>query len=836
MWNTTLAALWLVPCALLSPEPLSAQEESTGPQPTAGKPSADGPEAEELPALIDVTRVAPAAQTTLSTFQRIEKTLVAGSSELESVTSRLETWQRTIPPAATVAQALLESTGSITNVEETRKAWVDDQREISPKAEDLSEYVKSLHADLGGLQRIRLTWQRSLDSFQGTAPEAVVNRAGEIIQAAEELASKVRTARDNAIAVQNSLAEILQAIQGVLDEAVEARLRLQSQLFTIDVEPLWTALADQGLPLEFEPIQREWTRRIHELERYVAKNRARFYLHGALSVAVLIVIVSMWRVALSWTQAERDDRSATLLLRRPFATAIGISLLLNGLIHIHSVIAFRMVLVPLVVAVVLRLAGLVLRGVTRSGLVTASVFYGFDYVRGLLWNEPATERVVLLIEAIAGIVCLIILHSLRSKRNGSPRMHGILRIMLLVLLVFGAFCLVVGFFGLGRLITYATVRLPFTGYAFLSVYFVLCSTISVALHTPLLRRLRMVSTHSAVIRRQLTRTVALLVGVLFTGKVLELYSIQEPLLDVLRRILVTPLEIGSLSVSLGQVLSFVVVVWLSFLISRVVRFLFREEVFARTQVPHGTRYAASAALHYTVLSVGILAAILAAGVDMGRFALLGGAVGIGIGFGLQNVVNNFVSGLILLFERPIQIRDRVEVDGIAGEVLRIGIRSSTVRTFDGAEVIVPNSDLIANKLTNWTLTDRQRRLIIPIGVKYGTDPERVLELLLRVARENNDVLEHPPPMALFRCHGDSSLNFELRVWTERSNEWLRVESDLTVAVNRILTVEGIEIPFPQRDLHLRSSDVPIGRSGAADDSEAHTNTEERVDKDDPNGS
>jgi small-conductance mechanosensitive channel len=177
---------------------------------------------------------------------------------------------------------------------------------------------------------------------------------------------------------------------------------------------------------------------------------------------------------------------------------------------------------------------------------------------------------------------------------------------------------------------------------------------------------------------------------------------------------------------------------------------------------------------------------------------------VGIGIGLQDVVNNFVSGLILLFERPIQLGDTVEVGTLRGDVKRIGMRSSTVRTFDGAEVIVPNSQFVSAQFVNWTLSDRQRRISLPVGVAYGTDPTRVIGILTEVARANDDILNHPEVQALFCGFGESSLDFELRVWTDRFDNWRQVQSDLSVAINAALREAEIEIPFPQRDLHIRT--------------------------------
>jgi len=237
-------------------------------------------------------------------------------------------------------------------------------------------------------------------------------------------------------------------------------------------------------------------------------------------------------------------------------------------------------------------------------------------------------------------------------------------------------------------------------------------------------------------------------------------------------------------------------------------------VFPRVVMRRGVPNAILTTVNYVILFFGFVLALGAAGVELTRVTLLAGAFGVGIGFGLQDVVNNFVSGLILLFERPIQVGDTIEMQGdqLLGEVRRIGPRSSTVRTFDGAEVIVPNGMLISNQVINWTLSDRRRRLAVDIGVKYGSDPEQVLEILQVVAAENETVLADPAPLVIFLGFGDSSLDFQLRCWIPRYEEGFSMRTQLRVAIYNKLAAAGIEIPFPQRDLHLRSVDGDAART------------------------
>jgi small-conductance mechanosensitive channel len=180
-------------------------------------------------------------------------------------------------------------------------------------------------------------------------------------------------------------------------------------------------------------------------------------------------------------------------------------------------------------------------------------------------------------------------------------------------------------------------------------------------------------------------------------------------------------------------------------------------------------------------------------------------------------VKNLVSGAILLFERPIQIGDAIQIGELLGVVQRIGLRSSTVRTVDGAEVIIPNGQLVAEPIVNWTLSDRRRRITLPVGAAYGSDPERVIAILLDCARAHPRILAEPAPSAVFMGFGESSCDFQLFAWTDSFDDWFQTRSDLAMAVGRALHEAGIEIPFPQREVHLRSIDPKLatlaGRAG-----------------------
>jgi small-conductance mechanosensitive channel len=244
--------------------------------------------------------------------------------------------------------------------------------------------------------------------------------------------------------------------------------------------------------------------------------------------------------------------------------------------------------------------------------------------------------------------------------------------------------------------------------------------------------------------------------------------------------------------------------------ARLGRRLVHERVLSRTSLDSGQQYAWAQMTGYTIVFAGLLIGLPWAGVDLSSLVILGGAIGIGVGFGLQGVANNFISSLILLAERPIRVGDRVEVGGTSGDVVRIAARCTWVRTNDNVVIIIPNAEFINNRVTNWTANDRQVRFAVPLGVSYGSDPDRVRDLLLEVARGHADVLREPPPEVVFAGFGESSLDFEVRVWTiARVQSPKTLASEFYFAIFLAFREHGIEIPFPQRDLHVRSIAVPL---------------------------
>jgi small-conductance mechanosensitive channel len=311
-----------------------------------------------------------------------------------------------------------------------------------------------------------------------------------------------------------------------------------------------------------------------------------------------------------------------------------------------------------------------------------------------------------------------------------------------------------------------------------------------------LAMLRMVNRHRYLLWSRARRVVQWAALLWWGSRTLDLLSMRASFLEKTREILTGTFGPGDLEFSLQRFIAFGVVAWAAFLISRFCRFALEEEVYPRVQLSRGLPYAVSTMLHYTILVAGFFAAAAAAKIDMTKFTIVAGAVGVGLGFGLQNIINNFVSGLILLFERPIKVGDVIQLGDVAGSVQSIGIRASIVRTGSGSELIVPNGMLISGQVTNWTLSNRQRGIDIPLRVAYGTDPDRVIALLVEIAKTHPLVMDNPPPVALFSGFGTDSLEFVLHAWTNDFDQWAQIRSDLGVAINAAFLKENIPIPHP----------------------------------------
>ncbi len=329
--------------------------------------------------------------------------------------------------------------------------------------------------------------------------------------------------------------------------------------------------------------------------------------------------------------------------------------------------------------------------------------------------------------------------------------------------------------------------------------------------SPFARRLRSLREHPALVHRQTLRVLSTIAAIAFVVAALEGYGLWGNVSSTVEEVLGEAHEVGTLSMSFGAVLGAILVLLSTWLILRFVRFVLELDLLPRLKLEPGVDGAVSGLTRYLIGGTGLLLALASLGIDTEQIALVAGALGVGIGFGLQGIVANFIAGIVLMIERPVRLGDFVEVGTLVGSVERIGLRSSTVRGLDGAEVIVPNESLISREVTNWTLSDRMRRVTVNIGVAYGSDPHEVLKVLRGVVEAHAGVIQLDKARVIFDGFGDSSLDFRVLFWAGSIDDAVRLKSEVGVAIFDALKGRGIEIPFPQREVRVIGMPEPTAR-------------------------
>ncbi|RMG40384.1 MAG: hypothetical protein D6719_11125 [Candidatus Dadabacteria bacterium] len=442
----------------------------------------------------------------------------------------------------------------------------------------------------------------------------------------------------------------------------------------------------------------------------------------------------------------------------------------------------------------------------------AGALYLVDQIRGLLLNHPAHQLILLLEIIIAISLTFLFSGACRAELDeGEQEKHSALincinlasKIARLSFLISGL-ALISGYYRLAVLVSGTTLDAIYRGMILFAIYRLLVGFAAAALGSRLLSILKSVSNNSELIRFRFGQLVGILAIFIWVKGLLEDLAVYQVVKDIVGEFLASGITVGDFSLSFGGVLTASLMLLAGVVLSRIVRAVLEEDLYSRYSFHAGTRYTINIAVHYSIIITSLILAVTVLGVSFSNLAIIAGALSVGIGFGLQAIVNNFVSGLILLVERPIKVGDLIIVGDTVGTVTRIGIRSSTVRTLDEAEIIIPNATLISESVHNWTHSNSRARIVVSVGVAYGTDVAECMRILKETVEAMPFILKYPEPDVLFRNFGESSLDFDVRGWIADVNRRPRYSSELRVAIEKALRENNIEIPFPQRDLHIRS--------------------------------
>jgi len=713
--------------------------------------------------------------------------------ELPELSKRLqERWQR-LPrrlanePSAPALQSLAV-------------VWQTMRTDLNDWSEMLEARGKALQHELKRLSDLDETWVRALRELQtGQIPPQLIAEIAEMRDSIQAARARVNSRLAEVLVLEYRISVEQRRTDQALAMIAQARSELFNRLGVRNALPIWSpdlwAKAQGQFATGFRGAGVRWWNAVASEWEDQAR---RFALHLLGFLVLFALLLQARRQVARWNAADRRA-GVNWMLQRPASAALALAVFASPWVYpTHSFAVFATSRFVSIFPATRLLLALIPTGLSRA-LYAFAVVLGLDAVRPMLFPARDLEHVLLLVILLAG--GLLVGWMWRAARRvapgtDTPSTHGgppdrplalILAATLLVAFVAGA----AGYLQLTRLLATAAVRSAYAWLAIRVVVWLLLLLVAYLLWARPLGALASVQRNRAYVegRAGLALTWIGFIAWLFVP--LSAVTVSGDVFAFAGTLLTAGVGWGTIQVTIGDVLLFGATAWAAFTLSSAVRAMLEGDVFPRVRLAEGVPLALASLAHYAILLVGFVLALTFLGVDLTKVTILVGAFGVGVGFGLQTVVNNFASGLILLFERPIRVGDVVQVGDIQGEVRHIGIRASTVRTWRGADVFIPNAQLVTEKVTNWTYTDRRLRIDLRITAAGGNDPAYVKELVCGTARSHPDVLHEPPPAAFSIGFGDSGLTFDLRVWTNRFERSDAIRSELAEAVSAALTAAKI---------------------------------------------
>ncbi len=692
-------------------------------------------------------------------------------------------------------------------VEASRRLAVTE-RAVSETDAVVAARLRRVEADARRVEELGKKFEALADLAGRTAaPPAIRLRTGISKARLDELSARLVARRNAILLLVDKLAEARGDVAAMKAEMESRLVASRRQLSASAEEPIWN-LRFPGREA-FAATAQRLARDVRRIQRWASFNLPRLLLVTVVFFGGTVVLLRRLRPGAA-RRAESDPAAIPTLrvMESPLAAATPVTVLALVTFSPEAPLvvydAAWLVSAPAAAWVVTRMLGAEVR---RTVWVLAASLALAPFTSALT-AFPVLDRLGRVLQtAPLALVLGLDLH--RGRLAGlavGARAWALLKVvtwLLVACLGVAAAGSLLGWVGLATILSDGALGTLGGIILLVATYLVVSGLLRTLLASSPAQGLRMVRSNADVVLATVRKSLRILAVGAAAFLSIRAFELEIPLGNALASILAAKATVGSVSISAGPVLGFALVLWVSTLLARLLRFLLAEEILPRLDLRTGTAVAISGTTRYLVLLAGFVLASGAAGIDLTTFGFLAGALGVGVGFGLQNIVSNFISGLILLFERPIQVGDAVEVSGAAGTVTQIGIRASTVRTFDGADVIVPNADLISKSVTNWTGEHPNRRFDVPVGVAYGSPLESTAQALLAAARRTPGVLATTPPEAFLARFGESSLDWTLRVWMKMDDS-PQVLSALKRAVSEELEKAKLEVPFPQRDLHVRS--------------------------------
>ncbi len=764
---------------------------------------ASGPIAKSNPAPtpIPLAKVPFEAQSALASLQEIDANVSKDQSSVDGIDRALLDLTREIDSRIAGDTNLLTTSPSLETLFRLKLTWHNFSANLSTTARELAQHATSLEEQLVHLEQLNKTWQVTLQSAkQPETPPLVLQSVQSVANPVERTRQAAESTRAHVLTLQSRVSEEEERVGTALSSIELGENQALKNIFVRDSPPIWSLNTSVGAEWKKQSGE-SFSSQLETSTAFTKRLPFTFLIH-ALFVALLAAALHWMRRRIRKLAEEKPDLQRALpILELPVSTAFALSIPIIPSIYgpaprlIHAVMG-AVTLIPTV-----RILRRLLDRNAYPILNALVIMYFVSQLRELGASLSVLARFIFLGQMLGASIFLVWLirrwHLSTEATETHARLWRTIRAIAKVGLILlpGAFLAnIFGYVNLGNLLGIIFLRSVNIAAVLYTAVRIFEGLIVIALQVRPLGSLRVIILHRPMLQRRTCRVLEFLAFLFWLNLVLDFFGLRTPLIAITEATLNANLAIGSFSITLGRILAFLITVWASFLVSKFLRFLLEEDVYHHLHLARGIPYAISTMLHYVILLVGFFVALGALGIDLTKVTILAGAFSVGIGFGLQNVINNFVSGLILLFERPIKIGDVIEVGGNVGEVRRIGIRASVIRTADGSEVIVPNGSFISSQVTNWTLSDRQRAVEVSVNVVGGVDPQRVVGLLKSTAAAYPGVAKQPPPQVYVVNFSAGAVTFQLRAWTDRHEDWAQLRSDLSVAVNEALAREKIAIP------------------------------------------
>ncbi len=776
------------PTASATPAAAPVPPPSPSPAPTPSPPPA-----------VALTDIAPRGQEVLGTLKGFE----AGADDptVARVRETHPALTKNIDELRERGAKAVASTGS--SLDSLRSLQTDWQKIIDTlieQSESLGQRGRTLEEAAGKVKDINTLWNGTLaatEAKEADAPPDTVKLVREVLYNAVLAESRVKSRQTDVLTAQIEVGALLakaEAERVAINQAISHAVKT---LLVRDSPPIWSGDAQPQPDLPGR-MRAAYGEQAGQIRAYLSGNQQLLGVHGLLFLALIGLFLWLRRLMHQWTEDEPHLKRAAPIFDVPVATALALSFLAMGGRYLGAPSLLRAaVAVAALLPTVVILRRLLARRLfpVLYGLV---LFTLTDQIRVATTAFPALNRWLFCAEMTAAAGLFLWLW--RTQKGGDPssrlnlgRWMPLLCTAAVLVFVAALGANLLGYVRLGALLGMATLNSSYCAMFFYAALRVLDGLIVIALRVRPVSASRIAQTHRDEVQAQVYAVFRAVAVLCWLRYALEQLQIARPLLDGASKLLTTKLALGELSFSPDKVLWFAAAIWLSLVASRLLRFFLNEEVYERVQLAPGLPYAISTILNYVVLVIGFLVALGLLGVPLEKFTIVVSAFSVGLGFGLQNIINNFVSGVILLFERPVKVGDVIQLGDATGEVRRIGIRASILRTRDGSDVIVPNGNLISNQVTNWTYSDRSRAVEITLNVATGPEPAQVLTLLRAAVHRDPAAQDRPAPEAFITGLLTNGFTVVVRAWTGRYEDWVTVRSELNVTLHAVLKRENIQL-------------------------------------------